>query len=637
MTAMDTPHGARGSFALRPVLVATCLALGLAALWLLTHHYRGLSQDGELYALQALARLRPNLANDIYLAYGSQDRFTVFSPLYAELIGMLGLQTAARVLFVICTVWFFAAAWAVARALWGSATAWLAAAALIVCVCFYGGYGIFHYAEFYLSARSLGEALVVTALALHFLGRPRFALAVAIAALAIHPLMVLPGLLLIIHLRLGPRRSLALAAVALAAVLALALAAAQIHARSGLLTIIDGTWLEVVKQRSQFLFLGYWKWTDWQMHARVFFCLTLGVLALDGRARDLCLGAMLVGAAGLAVAWIAGSIGPLALLLQGQAWRWFWISGFVSVLVLVPTAARLWREHGIGMLCAVLLIASWTFAPLPVLPALAVALILWLLRGHASTLRWLPYAAYALIAIIAAWSLANLWMLFTTPRAQINPEPLWVDRMRGVFNLEVCAIVIFWVLWRWMMSVRSTWPALLACAVMLAFLPRALPESLYRVDPSGSPAQASQFADWRAAIPPADNVLIVPMRKAAGFIWFTLDRPSYLSVDQSAGVVFSRATALEVERRARVLLPIGAPDYEILNLIERDGKGRKPDESSRALTRENLSAICSDPALGFVIARESLGFSALRHVHAGDFKDWNLYDCRRLRAGGPAA
>jgi hypothetical protein len=289
------------------------------------------------------------------------------------------------------------------------------------------------------------------------------------------------------------------------------------------------------------------------------------------------------------------------------------------------------------MLCAVLLIASWTFAPLPVLPALAAALILWLVRRHvqAPTARWLPWAAYALIAIIAAWSLANLWMLFTSPRAQVSSEPLWIDRIRGVFNLQVCALLFFWLFCRWMISARSTWAPLLASAAMLAFLPRALPQSLNRADPSGSPAQASEFADWRAVIPAAENVLIVPMRKAAGFIWFTLDRPSYLSVDQSAGVVFSRATAMEVERRARVLLPIGEPDYEILNLIARDDKSGKPEDSSRPLTRDNLAAICADPVLGFVIAKEDLGFAPLRHAHAGDFKDWNLYDCRRVRAEAP--
>ncbi|HEX4240591.1 MAG TPA: hypothetical protein VHZ53_04215, partial [Steroidobacteraceae bacterium] len=197
---MDKPPGASDPqpFALRPVLVPICLTLGLITLWILMHYYAGLSRDGELYALQALARLRPNLAGDIYLAYGSQDRFTIFSPLYARVIALLGLQQAARVLFVICTVWFFAASWALARALWDSATAWLATGTLIICVSFYGGYVIFHYAEFYLSARSLGEALIVTALALHFHGRARLALAVAVAALAIHPLMVLPGLLLLI-------------------------------------------------------------------------------------------------------------------------------------------------------------------------------------------------------------------------------------------------------------------------------------------------------------------------------------------------------------------------------------------------------------------------------------------------------
>ena len=46
--------------------------------------------------------------------------------------------------------------------------------------------------------------------------------------------------------------------------------------------------------------------------------------------RKLCGAAALVGAAGLAVAWIGSVIGPAAILVQGQAWRWVWVAVFVA-------------------------------------------------------------------------------------------------------------------------------------------------------------------------------------------------------------------------------------------------------------------------------------------------------------------
>src|ERR1700690_481968 len=46
---------------------AIALALILAAIWLLTHRYGGITNDAQLYAIQALARIHPGLAKDLYL------------------------------------------------------------------------------------------------------------------------------------------------------------------------------------------------------------------------------------------------------------------------------------------------------------------------------------------------------------------------------------------------------------------------------------------------------------------------------------------------------------------------------------------------------------------------------------------
>ena len=49
--------------------------------------------------LQALAHLKPDLlSNDIFLRFGSQDNYTLFSPLYAAVISLLGVEPAASLL-----------------------------------------------------------------------------------------------------------------------------------------------------------------------------------------------------------------------------------------------------------------------------------------------------------------------------------------------------------------------------------------------------------------------------------------------------------------------------------------------------------------------------------------------------------
>jgi len=60
------------------------LGLLCLAAWALSHSYLGMFHDAGLYTLQALSRLTPeSLTEDVLLRFGSQDRFTIFSPPYA--------------------------------------------------------------------------------------------------------------------------------------------------------------------------------------------------------------------------------------------------------------------------------------------------------------------------------------------------------------------------------------------------------------------------------------------------------------------------------------------------------------------------------------------------------------------------
>jgi hypothetical protein len=617
---------------------AIALALMLVALWAVTHRYQGLARDGELYAFQALATIHPALGADLYLQNGSQDHYSIFSRIYAPLIRSFGLQYAELLLFIPCTAWFLAAAWVLARALGKRDEAWLTAAAFIVTVGYYGSYKIFHYAEDYLTARSMAEALVVTALACHFRGRTPLAFLIAIGALFIHPLMALPGALLLICLCLSIRQAVIASGVAIAATLGIALTAVLPPAFSHLFTVLDPAWLDVVRERSQFLFLNYWTTQDWELNARPFVCLTLTALAVeDERMRKLCFAAMLVGALGLVIALISGVIGPVAVLLQGQAWRWVWVTGFTSILLLVPTVLRIWRDEKCGPLCALLLVAAWTCSDVDGLACSETALGLWLARAHIGVraswyLRWAVGAAGALLV---AWTLANSWPISPALPAGMGNTSFW--RTREFFGLRLPALLIFGFCWRWISNSGSTVAAALAGALLLICSALVLPDSFRQSSTTATAANSEEFADWRNAIPPTSNVLILPTGKSASFAWFTLQRPSYLSVDQSAGVVFSRATALEVRRRSEVLRPLMNPDWEIHAHITEKARGKPKEAPVRPLSTQILTGICADPQLGFVIAQEKLGLDSIRHSHAGMWKDWSLYDCRRVRSPAPAA
>jgi hypothetical protein len=626
------------STAIQRLVVTGALTLMLVALWAVMHRHQGIALDGKLYAVQAMARVNPALAVDVYLANTSQDRYTFFSPIYAAVIARTGLESAELSLFILCTVWFLVAAWFLARELSTAEVAWLAAALLVITTGYYGASTILHYSETYLTARSLAEALVVTSLACHFGGRWRIAILFSVGAFLIHPLMALPGFLLLIGLRFPVRQVLIGAGAGVLAIFIVALA--DLNAPPGMrfLTLVDAPWLDMIRQRSQFLFFEYWTLDDWQINARPLLSLAVTAIVIeDERIRRLCATAMTVGVAGLAVAFIASNVGPVAMLLEGQAWRWMWITSFVGVLLLAPTALAAWSDEKCGTLCACLLISSWVFPAIPSAGPQLLALVLWSLRSHISPgySRHLRWAAAMFVLIAVVWAIGTAWSGLASPLAESGRDPKWIADIRAVCGLQIPALMLVGLFWYGIKVATTSWRAALAgvVAMMAALI---LPGSLKQVGSLSTGKEIQEFADWRDAVPATSSVLVAPTGNSASFVWFTLGRPSYMSVDQSAGVVFSHATAVEIRRRSEVLLPISDPVWQLLKLNLQTAHGKKPQQISRPLTSNALIEICGDPQLGFVVARENLGFDPIRHTHAGPWKDWNLYDCRRVRSG-PAA
>jgi hypothetical protein len=568
------------------------LVPALLLLWSLVHHYLGLEGDARLYAVQALASVHSNLLQDLYLRNTSQDSYTLFSSIYSRCIGLLGLRNAALALTVAFKVVFFSATWALARRLYQGAYVFWAVALLILVPGTYGAYGVFHYAEDWLTARSAAEALVVTSIAFFLHGRRLAGLLIACGAMLLHPLVALPGWLWLVCLSLPFRLSIAGAAAGTVLVLAIPSIASSEPSFSHFMVVMDPLWLEVVRERSQFLLLQCWRISDWSLNARPFLSLSLGVLAIDDALiRKVGATAILVGAAGLLVALIASLSSPVSILLQGQAWRWVWITSFTSVLLLVPTLRALWRAKTCGLIGVVLVVCGWSFSAVGGSICLALALSLWLVRDFVED------------------SIPNYLL---DMRAYLSFLPLSAGEAIAFCNRANRGIALT-----------------LVTGTLLAASLYTLPRALHDATSIGSGGEIDAYSDWRRAIPPQANVWVAPTYNSAAFAWFTLERPSYLTVDQSSGVVFSRATALEVRRRSRVLLPLMDPDWRLLsNMTQtRRGGGNRPP-SVRPLTRERLTKVCRDPQLGFVVATENIGYEPLRHTLAAGQQDWYLYDCR---------
>jgi hypothetical protein len=106
--------------------------------------------------------------------------------------------------------------------------------------------------------------------------------------------------------------------------------------------------------------------------------------------------------------------------------------------------------------------------------------------------------------------------------------------------------------------------------------------------------------------------------------WFLLERPSYLSIAQLSGVVFSRSLAMESAARAARIQSYVSPSWIFAD----------PDyvgEGVRALTLPILRDVCAVPEIGFVVATEKVTESAPWHEWPDSSHRVYLYDCGEFR------
>ncbi len=268
----------------------------------------------------------------------------------------------------------------------------------------------------------------------------------------------------------------------------------------------------------------------------------------------------------------------------------------------------------------------------------SIALLLWLARPYIPdrAIPYLRWAGYAVGLIVAAWVAVTCWTILTS--ASMGHEPPAFTKLRDIVRLDVSAAMLIGLLWYWLRITRSLLWLTTTVVVLLAAAVYISPKSFDAFSNAGSPALTEEFADWRKIIPATSSVYLADKYDTGAFAWFALDRPNYLSPDQSAGVVFARATALEIRRRSQVVLPLEKPDWKIQSSLQDIHKSTDKKASNYLpLTAQSLVRVCSDPQLGFVIAKENVGFDPITHTHSGAWKDWNLYDCRHVRSLDPQA
>jgi hypothetical protein len=423
------------------MLMATLLLLCVLT-WVLSHPYRGLIHDAGLYTLQAMSHLHPGtLSGDAFLRFGSQDAFTIFSPLYAWFIQAFGVEPAAAALTLCAQVAVFASAWHLARSVSNARLAMLGVFVLLAIPGFYGADRVFTCIESFLTPRMLAEALVLAGLACLLRERRVLAIALMLLAALFHPIMAVAGCAALLC---------AMVAIPYPGT-ACVLAVAGLGFTAWLSGSIDPAWLALIRERSPYLFLGNWHLEDWAPCAVTLATLFAGQGAcVEDPARKLCRVVLITTLGGLALTAIACDGLHLLLLTQLQPWRCLWLGTAVAALMLPLVVVRSWQSGLPGRASCVLLLAAWLFASNEF--ALEVLLLLALTsavgtRLAPAHLRWVYRGAWLLLVVALAWRVAT--NLEFSDAYYLEPGvPLWIRRtMSFVHDGSVPAAIGAAVVW----------------------------------------------------------------------------------------------------------------------------------------------------------------------------------------------
>lgn len=585
-------------------------------LWLLNHPYQGIRHDAQIYALLAAHWLNPEVfAGDLFFKFGSQGGSSLFTPLFGELVGWLGLGRAAWwVVFCGGLLWVGACV-ALARTMLGSGFAGRFAVVLgsVAVISYSPNLSTFMLGENFATARSWAIPLCLASVAGLAAKRAGLSLGFALAAIALHPLHGVWPLALWILARVRAQLAACLALLPLAVVVLLGV----INPDLPYLRLMTGDWLEAAVGPSSDIVFQAPQHSRLSVYAGVLAALWLGARRGTEEWRGLYLRLLLLGCGGLGLALLAGYWFPVEIVVQGQPWRVLALLIPMAGLALVDLGQRAWHSVAAGRLLvgAIALIASMGTGYLSgALCVIAFASMMpkaWIERIEAGVGCWWRWLAGALV-LLALAVLPNVfgdWEI--SGRQWVNPWLSGMDWLQGLVTggtwhlAAVAALVLGWLGGNTPSEARRK-PAMLVALVLVGLATMA---TLYHWDRRGEHSRNTQkcyldercpphpFRQW---IVPGSTVFWLGSETT---VWFELGTASYFGELQAAGRVFSAAKFYEWQRR-RAWIAAGTDPRHL----------------------------CADPSLDWVVLTRSVSGlspqSVLNHLH--------LYACPTLRAVLPA-
>jgi len=642
-----------GRMAADPVTLV-CLLLAANAL---VEPYRGLDHDSRLYAVQLLERIHPgSFAGDLYLRYGSQDRYSVFTVLLAPLVQLCGLHVTFFCVYLASKALLFWSLLRLTRVLISSNLALiLALIHLAIVPVAFGGNEIFHVNESFLTPRLSSCALVLFALERMLAGRWMAAILLLLGSFLLHPLMAVGGILtagLWWLARRGTARQLVWLAVAAVALTTLVTGLEPLGDR--LLGHMDDVWRTITLQICFYIRPARWWWSDW-----IRIALGCGfVVWTAAQCRDRRLATFWAAVLGSALIGLIGSLiavnSHYLLLIQASPYRTLWLLELLAIPAGYGLTAHLWQcgsqqSRSACLVIVLLLTLNWAgdlgaSASMILLSLLVFAVVS---RGFAKSARhsdWLwrstQNAFLASSGFMLLFNLIHFVMLFRTePPIGLEHHPVLIAMHLSGTLCVLPLILIFKSVYIMLYKVAGQSLhlrfLLLACCAGYQALIVSAPYSDWYARHFDVRNRHVQFVGSALSnrVSGRSKPLTIYWPTSVNDIWFGTGNNCFYSIMQMTGCAFNRGTAVEGYRRAALALPFEFEELRILgptnewlialaDLFPAKSDVQFPQE-------EDLLRLCGDADLNFIVLKYRI-----KNLYCASDGYYYIYDCEQLRTYG---
>lgn len=605
--------------------VGLCFLLGI---WLKTHPYRGVWHDGVLYLGQALSQMKPSVfSNDIFFAYGSQDRYSIMSMLYVEAIRIVGVSGAAMALSVFGQAAFALTAYLLFRQFLKNWILWFGLLVVAIFPARYGG-GFIWYGETFVTARTLAEPFCLLVLYCVWRDRLVWAAFAALAALAAHPLMALPAIaaawLYISWER--PKVWMLGCSVFLIPVLGVL----EVEPFTHFFKFIDTEWKAILRD-DKLVFALRWNFKDWSYLFYDLVALGWAIAYMDRRPMQRFMVTILaVGAGGILISLIGVDLLDNVFIAELQLWRTHWLLHLFAYVLTPFLLSNLYSSRNAGAHLASWLLGtgfvaiSYRGGPM----AVVVSMVLAWLGGRGVDLSVglarLVKAMCALLILVIVGIGHNEYTYYDM--GGVFKEDGWI-RLFRILNHPVLYVLLA-AFFAWRIRTGAKWsPMVLAVAVLAVGCLGVEQRSAWT---RALESEKNRGHPFRKYIAETEQVYWDGPSQGALAVWLLLERPSYYSIVQGAGTIFNRDKAIEYKRRYDIFKKY--LDKEIL-CATLQTQNLTALECSTSI--EKLGAVCGElPQLGFIVIDQKFpGYpQAEWQIPNGKSEQtYYLYDCKRLR------